>query len=57
MAQNVTQAIERLAGLVNDSDKRLARLASKDILELHQTYFELKDIDARLRAIEERLNK
>ncbi|MCH8215541.1 MAG: hypothetical protein IH892_02085 [Planctomycetes bacterium] len=55
LAQNVTQAIERLAGLVNDSDKRLARLASKDMLELHQRYLELKDIDARLKAIEQRL--
>lgn len=41
---------------MNDSDKRLARLASKDMLELHQKYIELKDIDGRLKAIEERLS-
>ena len=57
LAHNVTQAIERMAGLVNDDDKRLARLASKDMLEFHQKYAELKGIDARLKAIEERLNK
>ncbi len=55
LAQNVTQAIERLAGLVNDDDKRLARLASKDMLDYHVKYVEMRDIDARLKAIEERL--
>ena len=57
LAQNVTQAIERLAGLVNDDDKRLARLASKDLLDYHVKYVEMRDIDARLKAIEERLIK
>ncbi len=37
-AQNVTAAVERLAELINDSDKRLVRLACKDMLELRLEY-------------------
>lgn len=57
LAQNVTQAIERLAGLVNDDDKRLSRLACKDLLDYHVKYVELQDIERRLAAIEESLAK
>jgi hypothetical protein len=57
LAQNVTGAIERLAGLVNDKDKRLGRLASKDLLDYHIKFVEIQDIEKRLTAIEERLNK
>jgi hypothetical protein len=57
LAQNVTGAIERLASLVNDNDKRLGRLASKDLLDYHVKYVELQDLEKRLTAIEEKLNK
>ena len=50
-------AIERLAGLVSDDDKRIGRLASKDLLDYHVKYVEMRDIEGRLKAIEERLNK
>ena len=43
--------------LVNDDDKRLARLASKDLLDYHVKYVEMRDIETRLKAIEERLIK
>ncbi len=55
LAQNVTQAVERLASLVNDDDKRLGRMASKDLLEYHAKYVELQDIESRLQAVEARL--
>ncbi len=55
LAQNVTQAVERLASLVNDDDKRLGRMASKDLLEYHAKYVELQDIESRLKAVEARL--
>jgi hypothetical protein len=57
LSQNVTQAIERLAGLLGDEDKRLGRLAAKDVLEYHLKFVELKEIENRLAAIEERLDK
>ena len=57
LAQNVTQAVERLASLVNDDDKRLGRMASKDLLDYHVKYVELQDIEKRLAAIEQRLTK
>ena len=57
LAQNVTGAIERLASLVNDDDKRLGRLASKDILELHVKQVELSNIEDRLTKIEERIQR
>ncbi len=55
LAQNVTQAVECLAGLVDGQDKRLARLASKDLLDYQIKFLELQEIEARLAAIEKRL--
>ncbi|NQV32555.1 MAG: hypothetical protein HQ515_07675 [Phycisphaeraceae bacterium] len=57
MAQNVTAAVERLARLINDSDKRLARLACKDMLELRLKYVELNDLEERFAAVEEKLKQ
>ena len=54
MAQNATAAVERLAKLINDSDKRLVRLACKDMLELCLEYVELNDLEGRLAAVEGR---
>ena len=49
--------MERLAELINDADKRLARLASKDMLEFHQKFIEIKELEARLSAIEAAIKK
>ena len=55
LAQNVTQAVECLAGLVDGQDKRLSRLASKDLLDYQIRFVEVQEIEARLMAIEKRL--
>jgi hypothetical protein len=57
MAQNVTAAVERLARLINDRDKRLARLACKDMLELRLKHLELNDLEERLSAVEARVKR
>ena len=56
LAQNVTRAVERLSELIDDDDKRLARFAAKDLLDYHVKYTEVQDIEARVAAIEDKLN-
>jgi len=55
LSQSVTKAVETLVGLLDGSDKRLGRLAAKDILDQHAKFRELDDLAQRIERIEERL--
>jgi hypothetical protein len=55
LTQNMTRAAETLAGLLDDSDKRLKRFAAKDIIEYVLKHKEIEDLQRRIDAIEDRL--
>jgi len=55
LSQSVTKAVETLVGLLDGSDKRLKRLAAKDILDQHAKFRELDDLAQRIEHIEQRL--
>ncbi len=57
LSQNITAAIERLAGLIDDEDKRLGRMAAKDIVEYHLKLVEFQGLENRLAAIESKLDQ
>jgi len=46
-----------LTTLLDDSDKRLKRLAAKDILDFFIKHIEMREFEERLAAIEEKLQK
>jgi len=56
LSQNLTKAVEVLTTLLDDSDKKLKRLAAKDILDFFVKHIELKAFEERLEAIEESLD-
>jgi len=56
LSQNLTKAVEVLTTLLDDSEKRLKRLAAKDILEFFIKHIEMKAFEERLEAIEECLD-
>jgi len=55
LEQNLRRAVEALIGLVDTKDNRLRRLACKDIIDHVLKFRELKDLEERLKAIEEKL--
>ena len=55
LAQNLTKAVETLAGLLGDNDKRLKRFAAKDVIEYFLRHRELAELENRIKAIEDRL--
>ena len=57
LTQNLTRAVETLTTLLETSDNRLKRLAAKDILDFSIKHIEMKELEERLAAIEERLQK
>ncbi len=57
LSQSVTQAIEVLAGLLNDGDKRLRRFAANDILSHFLRHKELEELTRRIEAIEQALEE
>jgi len=57
LTQSLTKAVERLVGLLNHKDDRLKRLTAKDIIDFIIRHKENEDLDKRLTAIEQRLNK
>jgi phage terminase small subunit len=57
LASNLTRAVEVLAGLLNDGDKRLKRFAANDILNHFARHKELNELTERIEAIEQALAK
>lgn len=55
LTQNLTKSVEKLVGMLDCSDDRLKRLVCKDIIEHVLGYQQVKDIESRLTAIEQRL--
>ena len=55
LSQSVRKAIETLVGLLNTWDDRLKRLAANDVARHFLKYKELRELEDRLAAIEERL--
>ncbi len=55
LTQNVTKAVESLAGLLDNEDDRLKRLAAKDVIDFIIRHKENEDLDRRLTSIEARL--
>lgn len=55
LSNNLTRAVEVLAGLLEDNDKRLRRFAAKDVVEYFLKHKELREVEERLMAIEQRL--
>lgn len=57
LSQSLTKAIETLAGLLDNKDDRLKRLAAKDVIDFIVRHKENEDFDKRLTAIEQRLSE
>lgn len=57
LSQSVVKAVETLAGLLDNGDGRLQRLAAKDILDQHAKFRELDELTRRIETIETRLEQ
>ena len=57
LSQSLTKAIETLTGLLNTQDERLKRLVCKDIIEHILRHKEIRELEERLKAIEEKLSE
>jgi len=57
LSQSLTKAAETLAGLLDNEDDRLKRLAAKDVIDFIIRHKENEDLDKRLVEIEKRLAK
>ncbi|MBC8470329.1 MAG: hypothetical protein H8D56_12730 [Planctomycetes bacterium] len=57
LSQSLTKAVETLAGLLDNKDDRLKRLAAKDVIDFIVRHKENEDFDKRLTIIEERLSE
>jgi len=57
LSQSLTKAVEALVGLLDTRDQRLRRLVCKDIIEHILKYREVKELEERVVAIEQRLNE
>ena len=55
LSQSLTQAVEALAGLLDNKDDRLKRLAAKDIIDFIIRHKENEDLDKRLKEVEKLL--
>ena len=52
LEQNLTRAVEALAGLLDTEDERLRRQAANDIIEHFLNYRQTKNLAERLEALE-----
>ena len=57
LSQSLTKAVETLVSLLDNTDKRLKRLAAKDVIEFIIKHKENEDLEKRLLAIEKRLSR
>lgn len=57
LSQSLTRAVEALVGLLDDSDKRIKRLAAKDVIGLFIQCHEMADLEKRVAEIERRVEK
>ncbi|MHC4463246.1 MAG: phBC6A51 family helix-turn-helix protein [Planctomycetota bacterium] len=57
LSQSLTKAVEALTGLLDTQDERLKRLVCKDIIEHILKYREVKDLEERIAALEQRLSE
>ena len=57
LSQGLTKAVETLVGLLASKDDRLKRLTANDIIGHFLKYKELKELEERVEAIEDRLNE
>ena len=57
LTQSLTKAVETLAGLLDNKDDRLKRLAAKDVIDFIVRHKENEDLDKRLTAIEQQLSE
>ena len=57
LTQSLTKAVENLVELMNNSDNRLRRLASKDIIEYFLQNKAIEDLAKRIEAIEQKLRQ
>jgi len=55
LSQSLTKAVETLAGLLDNKDDRLKRLAAKDIIDFIIRHKENEDLDRRLTELEKLL--
>ena len=55
LTQSLTKAVETLAGLLDNKDDRLKRLAAKDVIDFIIRHKENEDLDRRLTEIEKQL--
>lgn len=55
LSQSLTKAVEALAGLLDNKDDRIKRLAAKDIISVFVKHKEAEDFERRLAAIEDRI--
>jgi Helix-turn-helix of insertion element transposase len=55
LSQSLTKAVESLAGLLDNKDDRLKRLACKDVIDFIIRHKENEDLDRRLTEVEKRL--
>jgi hypothetical protein len=55
IAQNVEKAVSTLVGLLDTTDDRVKRLTANDIIGHFLKHKELKELEERIRRIEERL--
>ena len=55
LSQALTKAVECLAGLLDNKDDRLKRLAAKDVIDFIIRHKENEDLDERLKEVEKRL--
>ncbi|HUW19240.1 MAG TPA: phBC6A51 family helix-turn-helix protein [Sedimentisphaerales bacterium] len=57
LSQSLTKAVETLVGLLDHKDDRLKRLTAKDIIEHFLKYKELRELEERIEAIEQTLER
>ena len=57
LSQGLTKAVETLVGSLDNKDDRLRRLIAKDIIEHFLKYKEVKELEERVAAIEQRLDE
>jgi hypothetical protein len=59
LTQGLTRAAETLVGLLDDdgADKRVKRMAAGDVIKFFVQHKELKDMEDRFAAVEEKLGK
>ena len=56
LSQSLTKAVETLVGLLDSGDKRLGRLAAKDIIDFIIRHKENEELEQRIAEIEQKLD-